>query len=83
MPILVSKNFKISKIIFILFSESYIAVRDVHISSEQAYVRILAYLKLLQMMYASVLRLDESEYVIKFCKTDVPVYAIFDGLIQL
>ena len=83
MPILVNKNFEISKIFFILFSESYIAVRDVHISSEQVYVRIMAYLNLLQMMYASVLRFDESECVIKFWNTDVRVYAISDGLILL
>ena len=78
MPILVGKKVKISKTLFVLFSESYIAARDVHISSEQTYVRMLAYLKLLKMTYDSV-----SGYVIKFWSTDVRVDAISDGLTQL
>ena len=31
---------------------------DVHISLEQAYIKILAYLKLLKMMYAILLEFD-------------------------
>ena len=77
------ENFKIFKILFILFSESYIAAPDAYISPEQAYVRILAYLKLLMMTYASILWFGESRYVIKFWNTDVCASAISEGLIQL
>ena len=54
-----------------------------HISSEQAYVRMLAYLKLLKMTSASVLRFDESEYDIKFWSTQVRANGISNDLIQL
>ena len=39
---------------------------DVHISSEQAYVKIVTYSKLTKMVHASVLEFDVSKYVIKF-----------------
>ena len=41
-------------------------VLDVHIFSEQAYVKILAYLKLLKMVHTSVLEFDVSKYMMKF-----------------
>ena len=41
-------------------------VLDEHIFSEQAYVKILAYLKLLKMVHTSVLEFDVSKYMMKF-----------------
>ena len=41
-------------------------VLDVHIFLEQAYVKILAYLKLLKMVHTSVLEFDVSKYMMKF-----------------
>lgn len=41
-------------------------VLDVHIFSEQAYVKILAYLKLIKVVHTSVLEFDVSKYMIKF-----------------
>ena len=77
MPIFVNKNFKtFSKIFFILYSKSYLAVQDVHISKQQAYTRILVYLKLLKTTYVSILEFDESKHVIKFWSMEVCMNAI-------
>lgn len=52
---------------------------DVQISLEQAYVKILADLKLLKMVYANVFEFDVAKYVMKFRSTNVHVYAISGG----
>ena len=45
---------------------------DISISSKQLYVRVLAYLKLLKLVYPSVLEFDVlSKYVIKFWSRNV------------
>ena len=40
------------------------------IRSEQAYVKILAYVKLLKMVYASVVKFNVSKYVIQLWSTN-------------
>lgn len=44
---------------------------------------MLAYLKLLEMVYVRALLFDVSKYVIKFWSTNVSAYAIFDGLREI
>ena len=44
---------------------------EVHISSEQVHDKVLMYLKLLKMVYVSILEFNISKHVIKFWSTPI------------
>ena len=57
---------------------------DIRISSKQAYVRVLAYLKLLKLVYASVLEFDVLfKFMIKFWNRDVRMNTNFDSQMNI
>ena len=53
---------------------------DVHMNSEQAYIKIMAHVKRLKMVYASVVKFNVSKSVIKLCNTNKHAYRISDSI---
>lgn len=50
----------------------------IHSFSKKAFIKILAFLKLLKMVYIKIIQSDESKYVTIFRRTDIYTYAISD-----